>query len=137
MAATWWKSPSREALMPSSRLWAITPTTRGSKNMVAGRWGILPSMTTTRWKSPSREALIIIKALGNHLHHAGVQLHGSRALGNLAINDANSVEIAKQGGIDAIIKALGNHPDHAGVQNSGCGALASLAINGGNMVEIA
>ena len=59
------------------------------------------------------------------------------ALGILAINDDNKVEIAKQGGIDAIIKALGMHPDHAGVQQQGCGALWTLAYNDDNKVEIA
>ena len=48
------------------------------------------------------------------------------------------MEIAKQGGIDAIIKAMGNHPDHAGLQAQGCGALWSLAANNdANQVEIA
>ena len=46
------------------------------------------------------------------------------------------VEIAKQGGIDAIIKALGNHPDHAGVQEYGCGVLGRLAANDANKLEI-
>ena len=47
------------------------------------------------------------------------------------------MEIAKQGGIDAIIKALGNHPDHAEVQRQGSGALRNLADrNDGNKVEI-
>ena len=67
----------------------------------------------------------IIKALGNHPDHAGVQEYGCGALMILAANDANRVEIAKQGGIDAIIKALGNHPDHAEVQRRGCGALGA------------
>ena len=36
-----------------------------------------------------------------------------------ALHSFAVVEIAKQGGIDAIIKALGNHPDHAEVQRLG------------------
>ena len=54
-----------------------------------------------------------------------------------ALHSFMVVEIAKQGGIDAIIKALGNHPDHAEVQRRGCGALGSLAVNDDNKVEIA
>ena len=53
-----------------------------------------------------------------------------------ALHSFAVVEIAKQGGIDAIIKALGNHPDHAGVQQQGSSALVSLAVNDVNKVEI-
>ena len=72
----------------------------------------------------------IIKALGNHPDHAEEIMRGCHALGSLAgNNDANRVEIAKQGGIDAIIKALGEHPDHAWVQQEGSRALGNLAFN--------
>ena len=54
-----------------------------------------------------------------------------------ALHSFAVVQIAKQGGIDAIIKALGNHPDHAEVQATGFGALAMLAANDDNRVEIA
>jgi hypothetical protein len=66
-----------------------------------------------------------------------VQAQGCLALKNLADgNDANRVEIAKQGGIAGLVKALVQHPDNAGVQEQGCLALLSLACNDANRVEI-
>ena len=72
----------------------------------------------------------IIKTVGRHPDHAGVQEEGCGALWNLAANnDVNQVEIAKQGGIDVIIKALVKQPDHAKIQEWGCCALMELANN--------
>ena len=49
------------------------------------------------------------------------------ALLNLAVNDANEVEIGKNGGIDAIVKALELHRGNVGVREKGCKALLSFA----------
>ena len=45
------------------------------------------------------------------LDYARAQERCCLALWSLAGNDANRVEIAKQGGIDTIIKVTGEHPD--------------------------
>ncbi len=65
----------------------------------------------------------------NHPADAKVQEVGCNALGKLAINDANEVRIAAEGGVGAIVKALQNHPADAKVQEAGCAALHNLTTN--------
>ena len=71
----------------------------------------------------------------NHPADAKVQEAACYALQNLAINDANEVRIAAEGGVGAIVKALQNHPTNAKVQEAACLALASLTINSANKAK--
>ena len=85
-------------VMCATVLYGILPVLRHSRP--AGNVQYFPTMIDA-----------IIQTMGEHLDYARAQERCCLALWSLAGNDANRVEIAKQGGIDTIIKVTGEHPD--------------------------
>ena len=85
-------------VMCATVLYGILPVLRYSRP--AGNVQYFPTMIDA-----------IIQTMGEHLDYARAQERCCLALWSLAGNDANRVEIAKQGGIDTIIKVTGEHPD--------------------------
>ena len=109
-------------VMCATVLYGILPVLRHSRP--AGNVQYFPTMIDA-----------IIQTMGEHLDYARAQERCCLALWSLAGNDANRVEIAKQGGIDTIIKVTGEHPD-SNVQEYCPLVLRRLAENPQNKQEI-
>ena len=72
----------------------------------------------------------MLEAMRAHVSHSGVQEQGCSALGNLAVNDDNQVQIAREGGIAVVLEAMRVHNSHSRVQLYGKQALLRLNHSG-------
>lgn len=61
-----------------------------------------------------------------HPTDAVLQGEACGALGNLAADERNQVEVSSTGGVSAVVAAMREHKDSAGVQEKACGALGNF-----------
>jgi hypothetical protein len=61
-----------------------------------------------------------------YLKDAAIQAYGCDALGRLASEPQNQINIAGENGVDEALKAMREHPGHPGVQDRACFLLLAM-----------